>query len=244
MTTPAPYIPPPPPGLVVTTSDKLSLEHGIKMLVYGRSGIGKTRLMATLPKIHVADGGHGIVISAEAGMLSVRDTPIPVIEIKNLDDLNRSLDYLMGPAGNHFWSIGMDSISEIAEKILANAKAGTKDGRQAYGALAEQMWATIRAFRDLKGKNVVMTAKAEYIKDENGVTKWGPMMPGKTLTQGLPYFFDEVFCLAAFRGVGSEHISLQTRADMTYEAKDRSGKLDFFEYPDLMNVFNKIYGIA
>ncbi len=242
MTTP--YIPPPPPGLVMTTSDQASLDHGIKGLVYGRSGIGKTRLMATLPKIQIKDGGHGIVISAESGMLSLRDTPIPIIEIKQLDDLNRALDYLSGPAGNHFWSIGMDSVTEIAEKILANAKAGTKDGRQAYGQLADQMWATIRAFRDLKGKNVIMTAKAEYFKDENGVTKWGPMMPGKTLTQGLPYFFDEVFALAAFRGVQGEHISLQTKADMTYEAKDRSGKLDFFEYPDLMNVFNKIYGIA
>ena len=240
----AAYIPPPPPGLTITTSAQASLDHGIKMLVYGRSGIGKTRLMATLPKIQVKDGGHGIVISAEAGMLSLRDTPIPIIEIRTLDDLNRALDYLMGPAGAHFWSIGMDSITEIAEKVLANAKAGTKDGRQAYGVLAEQMWATIRAYRDLKGKNVVMTAKAEYFKDENGVTKWGPMMPGKTLTQGLPYFFDEVLSLAAYRGVQGEHISLQTKADMTYEAKDRSGKLDFFEFPDLQNVFNKIYGVA
>jgi hypothetical protein len=238
------YIPPPPVGLNVTTSDKISLEQGIKALVYGRSGIGKTRLMATLPLIKVEDGGHGIVVSAEAGMLSLQGTPIPVIEIKTLDDLNRSLDYLMGPAGKHYYSIGMDSISEIAEKVLANAKAGTKDGRQAYGQLAEQMWATIRAFRDLKGKNVVMTAKAEWVKDENGVTRWAPMMPGKALTQGLPYFFDEVFYLGAFRAVTGEHISLQTKADMQFEAKDRSGKLDFFEYPDMLNIFNKIYGVV
>jgi hypothetical protein len=238
------YIPPPPPGLVVRSSDDLSLEHGIKGLVYGRSGIGKTRLMATMPKMQIKDGGHGIVISAEAGMLSLRDTPINVIEINKLDDLNRALDYLMGPAGNQYWHIGMDSISEIAEKILANAKANTKDGRKAYGDLADQMWATIRAFRDIKGKNVIMTAKAEYVKDDNGVTRWGPMMPGKSLTQGLPYFFDFVFAYASFRGAAGEHRSLQTSADMTYEAKDRSGKLDFFEYPDLSGIFNKIYGIA
>jgi len=236
------FIPPPPAGLTVTTSDTISLAHGIKMLAYGRSGIGKTRLMATLPKIQVKDGGHGIVISAEAGLLSLRSTPVPIIEIKSLDDLNRAHDYLSGPAGNHFWSIGIDSISEIAEKVLSNAKAGTKDGRQAYGQLADQMWITIRALRDIKGKNVVMTAKAEYNKDENGVTRWGPSMPGKTLTQGLVYFFDEVFHLGAYRGVQGEHISLQTKADMTYEAKDRSGSLDFFEYPDLTAIFNKIYG--
>ena len=242
MTTP--YIPPPPVGLSVTTSDQLSLANGIKGLVYGRSAIGKTRLMATMPKIQVKDGGHGIVISAEAGMLSLRDTPIPVIEIKELDDLNRALDYLSGPAGKHFWHIGLDSISEIAEKVLSNAKASTKDGRKAYGDLADQMWAVIREFRDIKGKNVIMTAKAEFNKDENGVTRWGPSMPGKQLSQGLPYYFDFVFAYATFRGAGGEHKSLQTCMDMTYEAKDRSGKLSFFEFPDLEQIFNKIYGIA
>ena len=128
--------------------------------------------------------------------------------------------------------------------MLANAKAGTKDGRQAYGILADQMWDTIRALRDIKGKQVFMTAKAEYIKDENGVTKWGPMMPGKTLTQGLPYFFDEVFHLGSYRGTAGEFTALQTKVDMQFEAKDRSGALEFYEFPDLTNVLNKIYGVV
>lgn len=238
------YIPPPPNGLTITTSDTVSLAHGIKGLVYGRSGVGKTRLMATLPKAQIKDGGHAVVLSAEAGMLSLRSTPIPIIEIKTLDDLNKAHDYLTGPAGNHFWSIGVDSISEIAEKVLTNAKAGTKDGRQAYGQLADQMWTTIRALRDIKGKNVIMTAKAEWVKDDaTGVTKWGPSMPGKQLTQGLPYFFDEVFYYGSFRGAGGEFKALQTQSDLQYEAKDRSGTLDFFEYPDLTVIFNKIYGV-
>lgn len=230
------YVPPPPAGLIVTTTAQASLDHGVKCLIYGRSGIGKTRICATAPQ--------PIIISAEGGLLSLRDQQVPAIEIKSLDDLNKAHDYLTGPAGAHFFTICLDSISEIAEKVLTNAKAGTKDGRMAYGILAEQMWATIRAFRDIKGKCVVMTAKAEYFKDENGVTKWNPMMPGKTLTQGLPYFFDEVFAYATFRGAAGEHTSLQTKADMAYEAKDRSGKLDFFEYPDLRNIFNKIYGVT
>lgn len=238
------YIPPPPAGLIVTTTDKVSLEQGIKVLVYGRSGIGKTRLMATLPKIQVKDGGHGIIVSAESGLLSIQDTPCPVIEIKSLDDLNRAHDYLSGPGGNQYYSVGMDSITEIAEKVLANAKAGTKDGRQAYGILADQMWETIRAFRDLKGKSVVMTAKAEWVKDENGVTRWMPSMPGRQLTNGLPYFFDEVFYLGAFRGAGGDFTALQTKADLQYDAKDRSGRLEHYEYPDMTNIFNKIYGVA
>lgn len=232
---PPAYVPPPPVGLVLTDTSQFSLEHGIKGLVYGRSGIGKTRLMATLP--------NPIIISAEGGLLSLRDKKVPAFEIKNLDDLNRIHDYLIGPGGAQFDSIAVDSISEIAEKVLSNAKAGTKDGRQAYGQLADQMWITIRSLRDIKGKQVFMTAKAEYVKDQDGVTRWGPSMPGKTLTQGLAYFFDEVFHLGTYRGAGGEFTALQTTADLQYEAKDRSGSLDFFEYPDLLNILKKIYGV-
>lgn len=230
------YIPPPPPGLVITTSRAASLANGIKALIYGRAGIGKTRICATAPV--------PIIISAEAGMLSLRDQDVPVIEINRLDDLQRALDYVSGPAGASWHTICLDSISEIAEKVLANARAGTKDGRQAYGILAEQMWTTIKAFRDIKGKCVVMTAKAKYEKDQDGVMRWAPMMPGQQLTQGLAYYFDEVFHLGTYRGAGGEHTSLQTHADLQYEAKDRSGALDHFEYPDLTNVFNKIYGVS
>lgn len=229
------YTPPPPMGIKVTDTSEFSLANGVKGLIYGRSGVGKTRLMATAPS--------PIIVSAEGGLLSLRDQKIPAIEIKNLDDLNRTHDFLTGPGGNAYYSICVDSISEIAEKVLANAKAGTKDGRQAYGILADQMWETIRALRDIKGKQVFMTAKAEYIKDQDGVTRWGPMMPGKQLTQGLPYFFDEVFHLGKYRGAQGEFTALQTTTDLQYEAKDRSGALDFYEYPDLTVVLNKIYGV-
>jgi hypothetical protein len=233
---PPSYVPPPPVGIVLTDTSKATLDHGIKCLIYGRSGIGKTRLMATAP--------GPIIVSAEGGLLSLRQQKVPAFEIKTLDDLNRILDYLMGPAGKAYHTVCLDSISEIAEKVLANAKAGTKDGRQAYGQLADQMWATIRAFRDIKGKCVAMTAKAEWVKDDNGVTRWMPSMPGKSLTQGLAYFFDEVFAYATFRGAQGEFSALQTKTDMQFEAKDRSGALDFYEYPDLTAIFTKIYGVA
>jgi len=223
-------------GITIKTAREASAGHGIKCLVYGRSGIGKTRLCATAPR--------PVIISAEAGMLSLRDSDVAVIEISKLDDLNRAHDMLVGPTGAAFSTICIDSLSEIGEKVLSNAKAGTKDGRQAYGTLADQMWATIRAFRDIKGKHVVMTAKAEWVKDEHsGITRWAPSMPGRQLTQGLPYFFDEVFYYGSFKGGESgEFKALQTGVDLQYEAKDRSGALLHYEFPDLSAIFSKIQG--
>lgn len=238
------YTPPPPPGVNLTTTDQFSVVNGIKMLVYGKSGVGKTRLAGTAPQAEVKDGGHAIIISAEGGLLSLRGVSIPVWEIKTLDDLNKAHDYLIGAGGAQYWTIIIDSISDIAEKVLANAKAGTKDGRQAYGILADQMWETIRSFRDIKGKHVVMIAKAEFSKDVNGVTRWMPSMPGNRLTQGLAYYFDIVGHLGTYRGANGEFSAIQFHADLQYEAKDRSGSLDFYEWPSLEAIFNKIYGIA
>ena len=232
---PAGYAPPPPPGLTVTTTDKFSLANGIKVLIYGRSGVGKTRLLGTAPA--------PIIVSAEKGLLSLREKSIPVIEIKTLDDLNKAHDWLSGTAGAQYHTIGLDSVSDIAEKVLANELRNNKDGRQAYGELANKMWETIRAFRDLSGKCVVMIAKAQYRKGADNVERWSPMMPGKQLTQGLSYYFDEVFYLGNFRGASGEFTALQTQQDLQYEAKDRSGSLDFYEYPDLLQIFNKIYGV-
>lgn len=220
--------------LQVQSTKTASIAHGIKTLVYGPAGIGKTRLVATCPK--------PLLISAEAGVLSLREYDIPMVEINELDDLNKVYDALMGPFGNDFYTVCLDSISEIAEKVLANAKASTKDGRQAYGALADQMWEVIRKFRDLPGKAVLMTAKASQNKDQTtGVTRWGPSLPGQQLESGISYYFDEVFYYNAFRGTQGEFKALCTRASLQHEAKDRSGALDEYENPDMGAIFTKIY---
>jgi hypothetical protein len=56
--------------------------NGVKMLVYGNAGAGKTSLCATLPT--------PIIISAEAGLLSIQSADLPYIEIKSIDDLREA----------------------------------------------------------------------------------------------------------------------------------------------------------
>ena len=55
------------------SSTKQTVEH-INCLVYGEAGIGKTTLCATAPS--------PLIISAEAGLLSLKKHDIPVYEIK------------------------------------------------------------------------------------------------------------------------------------------------------------------
>jgi hypothetical protein len=136
----------------------------------------------------------------------------------------------------------LDSITEIAEQVLSNAKLQVKDPRQAYGELIEKMNMLVRSFRDLPGKNVVMLAKQESHLDEvSKMTMFGPAMPGSKVSQQLPYLFDEVFRLGVGKTPdGTEYRFLQTQPDLQYEAKDRSGVLDAIEPPNLSHIFNKI----
>lgn len=219
-----------------TTTDK-AVMSGVKVLVYGKSGMGKTRLCATAPK--------PIILSAESGLLSLRQYSIPVMEIKTVDDLVEAHQWFINnPHAKQFETVCIDSITEIGETVLANAKRQVKDPRQAYGELIEKMTATIKAFRDLEGFNVYMAAKAEPTKDEmTGIVSYGPAMPGSKLGPQLPYLFDEVFALRQNRTPqGVEFTYLQTKSELQWDAKDRSGALDAIEEPNLSKIFSKIRG--
>lgn len=219
-------------------STKDAALDGIKVLVHGPAGAGKTSLCATT-------GASTIIISAESGLLSLRGVDIPVIEVKSLDAMYEAYDYVVNdPAGQAFEWVCLDSISEIAEVVLNHEKKVAKDPRQAYGALAEKMTDLIRAFRDLPGRNVYFSCKQERTKDEQtGAMLYYPAMPGNMLKQGVGYFFDEVMALRVEKDAeGNPTRWLQTSRDYNYEAKDRSGALEMFEAPDLAAISAKIRG--
>lgn len=241
-------------ALNFTSVHKATEMHGAKILVHGGSGNGKTSLCATAP--------NPVIVSAESGLLSLRkenlirmygaDSPyvrdIPVIEIKNYQDLNDAYKWFASSAeAKNFQTGCLDSISEIAEVLLAAAKAVVKDPRQAYGEVIEKTLLLTRSFRDLPNFNIVIASKQESIKDEiTGGMKFGPSLPGTKLGNQLPYYFDEVFHL----GIGKDQATgkpfryLQTQPDIQYVAKDRSGALAAYERPDLTAVINKILGGA
>ncbi len=235
-----------------TTTAEASKTGGVKVLTYSRSGMGKTALCATAPK--------PIIISAESGMLVLSDANlarlelvlgralprnIPVIEVSSYLDLFEAYNFVATSAhAREFETVCLDSISEIAERVLANAKATVKDPRQAYGALIDDTLKLVVGFRDIPNKNVYMSAKQELVKDDStGATLFGPSMPGKQLGPALPYYFDEVFNLNIGKtSDGRDYRYLRTRPDFQYDAKDRSGALAEIEKPDLTYLFNKIKG--
>jgi len=209
---------------------------GVKFLVYGHAGAGKTSLIATMP--------DPIILSAEGGLLSIAGADLPFIEINSMESLQEAYRWLSESSEAHpFQSVALDSISEIAEVVLNTEKKLTKDPRQAYGAMQEQMTDIIRSFRDLPGRHVYFSAKCEKSTDEQGRVMYAPSMPGNKVGQALPYYFDEVLALRVEKGEDGQPVrALMTQSDGLWQAKDRSGRLDTWEMPDLGAIIRKIGG--
>lgn len=207
----------------------------VKVLCYGEAGLGKTVLASTAP--------NPLILSAEAGLLSIADKDIPVIEISTVQDIMDAYQFITeAEEAKKFDTICLDSISEIGEVLLHKLKKEEKDARQAYGRLNDDMASLIRQFRDLKDFHVYFSAKQIMREDDyTGISSYRPFLPGKTLLGGLPYFFDEVLAIRIGKlEDGEEYRYLQTQPDIQYTAKDRSDKLLPSEKPDLSYIFKKI----
>lgn len=219
---------------IYNTADLAKTAH-VKVLVYGKSGMGKTHLISTAPR--------PFVLSAESGLLTLRKFSIPYTILKTRQDVYNVFTWLKTDPGAraNIGTVCLDSLTEIADLFLAEIKASCKDGRQQYGLLLDQMTGVIRDFRDLD-YDVYMSAQQEYDKDEyTGMMINRAKMPGRQLGASLPYFFDEVFQISEqTTPQGQSYRVLRTKADPANDAKDRSGALDAIEEPHLGKIFSKI----
>jgi hypothetical protein len=198
----------------------------LKVLVYGPAGCGKTYLASTTP-----DQERTVVISAEAGLLTLSGFDLTAVEISSLPDLAAVLVDLQSGTYPFTWVI-LDSLSEICEVCLSYELSKNRDPRKAYGEMQNRMLDLVRQFRDLP-LNVVMTAKME--RDTSGTDVFmGPSCPGQKLSHKVGHYFDFLFPLRTFTDEeGTVRRSLQTQPSEGYVAKSRVSTLDTYIEPSL-----------
>ncbi len=202
-------------------------QQTVNMLVHAPAGYGKTTLCGTT-------GEPTVILSAEAGLLSLSGHNIDYIDITCLKDLKDAYDFLLTDT-KYKW-VCLDSISEIISMALIEKKRGTNDPRKAYVEMRDLMLTTIREFRNLP-KNVYMACQ------QAPEPQHAPACDDKVMTQNLPYMFDLVFALRKIDHEGKIYHVLQTEGDDDYLAKHRIKegiKLSQYEPCNLQAIYQKI----
>ncbi len=217
--------------------------HFPKVLVYGRAGVGKTMLVASVdsPLLISCEGGT-LCFQNEAkleAILGRKREPFDIYTASDHNDVIQILHKLRKKDKHKKYScIGIDSLSEIGENILAREMKENKDGRKAYGETASKLLYFFKYLRNYPAP-IYMTAKQASVENNLGRT-YEPKLPGKSIQEDLPYMFD---CILAYRINKKKNMRrLQTHISTEYEAKDRSGVLDKWEKPDLGALLRKLTG--
>ena len=230
----------------ITTTDRLQNTRGIKAIVYGVAGSGKTMLTASAPS--------PFLFSVEGGTSSLSrhnikrvfgDTPhsesFPVVEINTIQELWEAIQWMQS-AEAHQYSVCVDSLTNCAELWLQHIRATSsnpKDARSVFGEFNSQFIAVCNLMQRLP-QPVIMTCKLDRETDVlTDAILYRPLMPGQQVPLQLPHIFDQLFCLRIDPQSQNARY-LQTQADAQYTAKDRSGILDAMEYPNLTLLMQKL----
>jgi hypothetical protein len=213
---------------------QLAQRFGAKSLVYGPPGVGKTPVVVTAPR--------PILLAVEPGLLSVRKIDnVPGYEAPTAPKIREFFTWFFQSAeAKQFDTLAVDSVSQIAEIIVTEQLGRHKDGRKAYGEMSREVMGWMNDLYYLPNKHIYLIAKQ---MTDNGVFK--PYFPGQDLNVRVPHLFDLILRLAKYDAVpgapvGQAVTAFQTSSSFGAVARDRSGTLNEYEFPNLSAIFQKV----
>jgi hypothetical protein len=159
----------------------------------------------------------------------------------------------------------VDSITDLTRQAMAWAKTrpeamsertGKPDTRGAYGLLAREVIGLLKHLQHAPGRTVIFVGILERVTDDMNRVSWQPQMEGGKVARELPGIVDQVMTLGLFREEEQPDGSVSYQHDPDkgavrrlvctsgnpwgLPAKDRSGRLDMTEPPDLGALLTKI----
>jgi hypothetical protein len=148
----------------------------------------------------------------------------------------------------------VDSLTVLSRQCFAwcksqpqafSEKTGKPDTRGAYGLLGQEMITALTHLQHVRDKHVIYVAILEEALDEFKRRYLRLQLEGSKTALELPGVLDEVVTLAVLKADdGTTYRGFVTRADNPYgyPSKDRSGRLDAVEEPDLGKLIRKCLG--
>lgn len=257
-------------SLAIVTADMRAAERtGVKSLILGPSGVGKTSLLRTLP------AATTLFLDVEAGDLSVKDVEADTIRPKTWPEMRDIACWIGGPnaafkperaysqahydavslklppeALDKYTDLFVDSVSVASRTCLAWAetqpegfnKDGKPDMRGAYGLLGREFVAWLTQLQHARTMNVTLLAILDHVKDDFGRMNWEAQIAGAAIGRQMPGIVDQVITMNFVDfgdGVPVRALVTKTGNAWAFPAKDRSGRLDEVEPPHLGKLIAK-----
>jgi hypothetical protein len=158
-------------------------------------------------------------------------------------------EVLAGLSG--YTTLFVDSLTEISRQCRAWAEQqpesytdrGRKDLRGTYGLVGRELIGWLQQMQHARERTIILIAILERTTDDFGVSSWRIQLEGQRTGRELPGIIDEVVTmnLVDFGDRKPVRCLVCTNPNSwNYPAKDRSGRLEQVEPPDLTKLLAKL----
>jgi hypothetical protein len=205
---------------IISADERMSQDKGVKALIVGPAGVGKTTLLRTL------DTSNTLFIDAEAGDLAVQDVKVDTLRPRTWEECRDLAVYLGGPnpalpatavySQAHYDAVvesmgGADGLAKYETYFIDSITVagrlcfrwceqqpesfndrGKKDVRGTYGLMGREMIGWLTHLQHTRGKNVIFVGILENLKDEFNTISWELQIEGSKTGKELPGIVDQI----------------------------------------------------
>jgi hypothetical protein len=254
---------------IIPAADCTAEPRGAKALIAGPTGVGKTSLLRTLDLsstlfIDIEAGSLSVQDLAVdtfrprtwpqcrdlAVILAGPNPAVPADAVYSEAHYNAAIAELGSP--KRYDTFFIDSLTAVGRLCFAWAsqqpeafseRSGKRDLRGAYGLHAREMCAFLLHLQQARAVNVVFLGILETVTDDYNRTEHRLQLEGARTSRELPAVVDQVITFNWVNfgdGVLTRAFICTTPNPWQFPAKDRSGRLEQIEQPDLGKLLTKL----